>query len=74
MTLNGSFIHGNDILTHTHISKYPISDRTCTLKTKLTEPAVMAVYLAREVTMADRAVRLAGCWPGSRLPHTSISV
>lgn len=36
---------------------------------KLTEPAIMVVHLARRAAMADRAVILAGCWPGSELPH-----
>lgn len=53
---------------------YPVSHTACTLKTKLTEPAIMAVYLARKVTVADRADKLTDCWPGSRLPHTSIPV
>ena len=56
----------------THIYMYSVSIETCSLKIKLTEPAIMATELARKVTMADRAIRLSGYWPGFRLPHTTI--
>lgn len=36
---------------------------------KLTETAIVVVHLATWAAVADRAVILAGCWPGSELPH-----
>jgi hypothetical protein len=68
MTFNRLFIGGDDIHTHTthlrHILTSCIS-KDMHSEAKVTEPAIMAA-------MVDRAVILAGCWPGSELTHTSI--
>lgn len=75
MTLNGSFIGANDIFTHTytHTFTYPVSDKICTLKIKLTKPAKMAAYLARKVTWLTE---LSFCQAGGQGPgsHTHLSL